>query len=62
VSLPQCAHRCASDVDIDDDEPAGDADFDDDLGGLAAPRDAGDDAFDFPGLRVALTLVDSGRR
>ena len=59
--LPQWAQWCSTDVDGDDDEPTGKADFDDCFGGLTVERDAGDNAFDFTGLSVALALSDCPR-
>ena len=60
--LPQCAHFCSTEVGSDDDELAGEADFDDGFGRSAAERDAGDDTFDFTGLGVALTLNNLARK
>ena len=47
MPLPQCAQRCSTDVDSDDDELAAEADFDDSFGCRAAERDSGDDALGF---------------
>ena len=55
---PQSAHRCSAEEDSDDDELAGEADFDDDFGARAVERDARDDALGFSSLGVALALFD----
>ena len=60
--LPQCAHLCSTEVGSDDDKFAGEADFDDGFGRSPVERDAGDDAFDFAGLGVALALDDLARK
>lgn len=48
--LPQWAQLRSTDVDSDDDELAGEADFDDGFSFSAVERDAGDDTFDLPGF------------
>ena len=58
---PQCAQCRSAEVGSDDDELAAEAAFDDDLCGGAGERDAGDDALDFAGFDVALTLRDLPR-
>jgi len=48
--LPQWSQRWSEDIGRDDDEFAGEADFDDSLGRLAVEGDAGDNDFAFAGL------------
>ena len=59
--LPQYAHWCSIEIGGDDNEPAGNADFDDCFSRCPVERDAGNDTLDFTGFRVALTLFDSPR-
>ena len=60
-ALPQWAQLCSTEVDGDDDELTGKANFDDGFSGRAIERDARDDAFDFASLGIALTLRDLAR-
>ncbi len=59
--LPQCAHRCSDDIDCNDDEFSGEADFDDGLRVASAERDAGYNVFDFTGFDITLALCDLPR-
>lgn len=61
VASPQYVQHCSAEIDCDDNEPAGEADFDDRFGCRASERGAGNDALDFAGLRVTLSLGDSTR-
>ena len=56
--LPQLAQWCSTEVDGDDKEPAGCANFDDCLGRCAFKGNTGDDALAFAGLRIALPVAD----
>ncbi len=60
-ALPQQAHWFSTEVGSDDDEPAGEADFDDCFRGRTVERGACDDALDFARLSVALPLGDLPR-
>ena len=59
--LPQWAQRWSEDISCDNDEFAGEADFDDGLRRFAVKRNAGDNDFAFAGLGVALTFRDLPR-
>ena len=60
-ALPQCAQRCSTEVDGDDNELACEAELDDCIGRRTVERNAGDDGLDFAGLGVALTFSDLPR-
>ena len=60
-ALPQYAQWCSTEVDSDDDESAGETDFNDCFGRRTFERGAGNDALDFAGLSVALALSDLPR-
>ncbi len=56
--LPQYAQLRSAEVSSNDDELAGEADFDDGFSRFSVKRNATDDELDFAGLRVALALED----
>ena len=59
--LPQYAQLCSAEVSSDDDELAGEADFDDGLSRFSVKPNGTDDELDLAGLRVALALEDLAR-
>ena len=59
--LPQCAQYCSAGICSNDDEFAGEADFDDCFGKASVKRDAFNDALDFVRLSVALAGNDLPR-
>lgn len=61
AGLPQWAQRFSEDIGSDDDEFAGETDFDDRLRNGAVKDDAGDEDFGIAGLGVALALRDFPR-
>ena len=60
--FPQLAQRVSTEVDGDDEELAGETDFDDSLRGRPVERDAADNALDFARPDVALALGDLPRK